>query len=193
MLIGYLSLSVVVVLISFMTLLILKKLNDMNRDLISTDTPVIEISDKLIDTILAQELYGRRYAILRTPELLDRYNKKTREFDSRIEDLKQLPGKKQFSLEKLKELYDGYSAAFQMMYESGQPGSARAAKLDKALREKQSVLIDFIKAISHDTIMSQNKKRRLSAEDRGGGVRVDYWPWGDFYCYSPYHYIPDNA
>lgn len=59
-LIGYLGLAVVVVLISAMTLLSLKKLNDINSDIISGDAPIIELSDKLIDIILAQELYGRR-------------------------------------------------------------------------------------------------------------------------------------
>jgi len=62
-LIGYLGLAVVVVLISAMTLLSLKKLNDINSDIISGDAPIIELSDKLIDTILAQELYGRRYSL----------------------------------------------------------------------------------------------------------------------------------
>jgi GGDEF domain-containing protein len=165
MLIGYLGLSVVVILISAMTLLTLKKLNDINRDVISTDTPVIEVSDKLIDTILAQELYGRRYSILRSPELLDLYNKKTEEFNSRVEDLKQVPGKRQFSLEKLKSLYDDYSTAFRKMFEyKGNPGSARAVALDKALRDKRSLLLDFVKTIAHDAIRSQNKKSRLSVK-----------------------------
>jgi GGDEF domain-containing protein/CHASE3 domain sensor protein len=165
MLIGYLGLSVVVVLITGMTLLSLKRLNDITRDIILTEAPVIDISDKLVDTILSQELYGRRYSLIRSPEFLDLYNKKTVEFDSRLDDLKQLPGKKQFSAEKLKSLYDDYSVSFRKMFEyKGKPGLAHAIELDKDLREKQALLIDFIKSISHNAIMSQNKKSRLSAK-----------------------------
>ncbi|MGO9377573.1 MAG: hypothetical protein ACLPN1_04170 [Dissulfurispiraceae bacterium] len=81
LLIDYLGLSIVVELIGVMTLLSLKKLNDINRDIISVDTPIIEISDRLIDTILAQKLYGRRDSLLRSPALLELYNKKTSEFE----------------------------------------------------------------------------------------------------------------
>src|ERR1700690_1769137 len=164
-LIGYLGLAVVVVLISAMTLLSLKKLNDINSDIISGDAPIIELSDRLIDTILAQELYGRRYSLLRSPELLDLYNKKTGEFDSRMDELKSLPGRKYFSLDKLISLHSEYSAAFQQMFEyKGPPASARALELDKLLRERQSALTDFVKMISHDALRSQNKKSRLSAK-----------------------------
>jgi GGDEF domain-containing protein/CHASE3 domain sensor protein len=164
-LIGYLGLAVVVVLISVMTLLSLKKLNDINSDIISVDAPIIELSDKLIDTILAQELYGRRYSLLRSPELLDLYKEKTGEFDSRMDELKSLPGGKFFSLDKLVSLHGEYSAAFQKMFEyKGPPASAQASELDKLLRERQSALTDFVKKISHDALRSQNKKSRLSAK-----------------------------
>lgn len=164
MLIGYLGLSVVVVLISAMSLLSLRKLNDINRDVIATDTPVIKISDKLIDTILSQELYGRRYTLSRSPELIDLYHNKTEEFDHDVESLKRLSGVNRLSLDKLKSLYDDYSRAFRKMLEyKGKPASARAAGLDESVRKKQTVLINFIGTILHDAISSQNKKSRLSA------------------------------
>jgi GGDEF domain-containing protein/CHASE3 domain sensor protein len=165
MLIGYLGLAVVVVLIAIMTLLSLKKLNDINRDIISVDAPIIDISDKLIDTILNQELYGRRYSLLRSPELLMLYKKKGDEFDSRMDELKFLSGKERFSIDKLISLHDEYSSAFQNMFEyKGPPASARSLELDKILREKQSALTDFVKTIAHDAISSQSKKSRLSAK-----------------------------
>ena len=102
---------------------------------------------------------------LEVPSFFDLYNKKTMEFDSRLDDLNQLRGKKQFSAEKLKSLYDDYSVSFRKMFEyKGKPGSTHAIELDKDLREKQALLIDFIKSISHNAIMSQNQKSRLSAK-----------------------------
>ncbi len=165
MLIGYLGLSVVVVLIAALTLSSLKKMNDINRDIVSVDAPIIEVTDKMIDAILAEELYGRRYALLKSPELLELYHKKEEEFGSRVDDLKELPGKKDFSPDKLLSLHAAYSEVFQKMFEyNGAPTSLHAEELDRSLREKQAMLTDFIKRIANGAIRSQGIKSRISSE-----------------------------
>jgi len=165
MLIGYLCLSVVVVLIAALTLTSLKKMNDINRDVISVDSPIIDLCDKMIDTILAEELYGRRYALLKSPDLLDLYQKKADEFDSRIEELRTLSGKKDFQPDKLVSLHAAYSAVFQKMFDyKGSPSSVHAEEFDKALRQRQAELTDAIKKIVNGAIRNQGKKSRLSSE-----------------------------
>ncbi len=164
MLIGYLGLSVVIVVIVGLALTSLKKLNDINREVISVDTPVIETTDKMIDTILAQELYGRRYILLRSPELLDLYQKKSEEFGSRVEDLGALPGRKNY-VDKLTSLHAAYESAFLRMFEyDGNPGSQHAEDLDKKIRQSQASLVDYIKKISGDAVRNQNRQSRRSSE-----------------------------
>jgi diguanylate cyclase (GGDEF)-like protein len=164
MLIGYLGLSVVIVLIVGLALSSLTKLNDINREVISVDVPVIEITDKMIDTLLAQELYGRRYALLRSPELLDLYQKKASEFGSRVEELGSLPGRKN-PMVKLTSLHEEYGAAFRKMFEyQGTPGSSHAEEFDRAIRQSQAALVDYIKKISNDAVRNQNRQSRRSSE-----------------------------
>lgn len=165
MLIGYLGLSVVVVLIAVLTLSSLKKMNDINRDVVSVDAPIIEVTDKMIDGILAEELYGRRYALLKSPELLELYQKKEEEFGARVDDLKSLPGKKDFSTDKLLSLHAAYSEVFRKMFEyKGAPTSQHVEELDRSLKEKQAMLTDSIKKIANSAIRSQGKKSRISSE-----------------------------
>ena len=165
MLIAYLGLSVVIVLIAALALSSLKKLNDINKGIVGVDVQVIELSDKMIDDVLAQELWGRRYALLQSSELLDLYQKKTEEFDSRADELKVLLGKKDYSVDKLISLHAEYSAAFQKMFEyKGSPVSSRSQEIDNTIRNSQAALTDSIKKILNDAVRNQNRQSRRSSE-----------------------------
>ncbi len=165
MVIAYLGLSVVIVLIAALALSSLKKLNDINKGIVGVDVQVIELSDKMIDAVLAQELWGRRYALLQSSELLDLYQKKTEEFDSRADELKVLLGKKDYSVDKLISLHAEYSDAFQKMFEyKGSPVSPRSQEIDNTIRNRQAALTDSIKKISNDSVRNQNRQSRRSSE-----------------------------
>ena len=165
MLMGYLGLSVVIILIAGMALSSLKKLNDINKSIVGGDVQVIELTDKMIDAVLAQELYGRRYALLRSSELLDLYQEKRAEFNSRVYDLKILPGRKDVPADKLVSLHAEYSAAFVKMFEyTGSPTSPRAEEFDRQIRQRQVALTDAIKRISNDAVRNQTRQSRRSSE-----------------------------
>ena len=78
LLLGYLPLAVLIVLISIFELSNLKRLNNITYSIINTDAPMIEASDKLIDNVLAQELYGRRYVIFKSQEMLSLFWSKSK-------------------------------------------------------------------------------------------------------------------
>ena len=71
LLLGYLPLCLLLVLFAVLGLMSLTTLNQLNSSIIETDIPLINIADQMTDDILAQELYARRYAILKDPETLD--------------------------------------------------------------------------------------------------------------------------
>jgi len=165
MLIAYLGLSVVIVLIAALALSSLKKLNDINKGIVEVDVQVIELTDKMIDAILAQELWGRRYALLQSSELLDLYQQKTKEFDLHASELKALIDKKEFLVDKLISRHAEYSAVFQKMFEyKGSPVSPHIQEFDNAIRTSQAALIDAIKKISNDAVRNQNRQSRRSSE-----------------------------
>ncbi|MCP4622614.1 MAG: hypothetical protein GY850_03675 [bacterium] len=70
LMLGFSSLLVLLVIISIYALMNLNRLNAINRSIVQTDLPVIHASEKMIDLILAQELYTRRYMVFRTSDTL---------------------------------------------------------------------------------------------------------------------------
>ena len=76
LLLGYLSLASLIVLISLFTLSTLEKLNSINKSIIKNDLPLMEAGDKMIDSLLAQESYGRRYTILQSEEMLNLFKER---------------------------------------------------------------------------------------------------------------------
>ncbi len=66
---GFLSIGILIILVAFITLSSLQRLNEINRGVIERDVRLIEITDKMIEALLAQELYGRRSFILKSSEM----------------------------------------------------------------------------------------------------------------------------
>lgn len=165
MLTGYVGLLLVIVLIAGLVLSSLSRLNDINRDVISVDAPLVEITDKMGDIILAEDLYGRRYMQSRTEEDLLLYRKETAEFEVLVDKLRDLPGKKSFSVNKLESLHAEYDAAFKNMFaQIGNANTSRIDSSDKMIRAKRKELTIFVKKISSEAIWSQSKKSHLSSE-----------------------------
>lgn len=80
LLFGFLSIGILIILIAFVTLSSLQRLNEINRRVIERDVRLIEITDKMIETLLAQELYGRRSFILKSSEMEALFWKRSEEF-----------------------------------------------------------------------------------------------------------------
>ncbi len=76
MLLGYLMLVGLIFLISLFSLSSLQRLNAANRGIVMTDVPIIETSEAMIDALISEELYCRRCAILRSPEMFALARKK---------------------------------------------------------------------------------------------------------------------
>ena len=70
LMLGFIPLVVLLVLISAFALINLGRLNSISDSILKTDVVVITESEKMIDALLAQELYMRRYLILQSRELL---------------------------------------------------------------------------------------------------------------------------
>src|SRR3990170_7693903 len=112
MLLGYLPLAVLIILISIFALSNLNRINKINNTILKRDAPLIEAADKLIDHILAQELYGRRYAILKSQAMLALFWKRSEEFDKLVERIQTLPGIRDKSFENLLSIHTEYNKLF---------------------------------------------------------------------------------
>jgi len=81
MLLGYCSLWILLVFISIFALAHLNKLNSINNSILQTNVPVLDASEKIVDLVLEEELYFRRYLINETPEMLNIFKKRNAQFN----------------------------------------------------------------------------------------------------------------
>jgi CHASE3 domain sensor protein len=81
LMLGYSVLLLLLVGISVFTMYNLNRLNEINSGILETDLPIINISGKIVDVIIAQERYFQRYLILKSPDDLNEFWNKQKEFN----------------------------------------------------------------------------------------------------------------
>ncbi len=166
MLIGYLGLSVIIIIIANLASSSIKQLIDINNNVITVDAPIVEIASKMDDVIFAEEFYGRSYLIQqRSPALLDRYHREVAAFGECIRQLRSVPDRKFFSIDRLERLHEEYDSAFQKMLEyKGSISPLLSREFDMSIRARRTELTRYIKKMSGHAIWRQNRKRQVSAE-----------------------------
>lgn len=165
MLLGYFTLIMLIFLISGYALSSLMRLNDINRAIVNTDVPLIETTDAMIDNLITQELYVRRHAILKSPEILALFWDKSKEFDSMIEKISSLPDVKDISIERLFSLHSEYKNLFlKGIKYLGNPPSTFSIKYDEDIKAKQEELVSLIKSIAFKARQDQTEKSILASQ-----------------------------
>jgi diguanylate cyclase (GGDEF)-like protein len=159
LLLGFLSYGILTILIALIALSSLKNLNKINNRIIERDVPLVEISDKMIETLLAQELYGRRSFILKSSEMQVLFWKRNEEFKKLLQQMGHLLDVSNLPLDRLATLHKEYSHLFKTGLEKREDFSSRAfQEHDRQIRRKQEELFQLVKRISQDAREDQNKK-----------------------------------
>ena len=91
MLLGYMTLVVLTVIVVAYALISLQQINTLNRSIVKVDIMVEEASDKMLDALLGQDMYEKRFLILKSKDMMDLFAKRGKEFDSWFNRLKGLP------------------------------------------------------------------------------------------------------
>lgn len=164
MIIGYLPLAILIIFIAVFALSNLNKLNKINSSIISTDVPLIDTTDKLIDNLIAQELYGRRYLILKSDDMLMLFWKRSEEFDNLIQKIRELPNVENIPIDELVAGHNEYNEVFlKGIKQIGKSSSTISKDYDSKIKNKQEHLIELIKKISFEVRNNQNKKILMTA------------------------------
>ncbi|HMK76680.1 MAG TPA: diguanylate cyclase [Thermodesulfobacteriota bacterium] len=159
LLLGFLSYGILTVLIAVIALSNLQRLNEINNRIIERDVPLVEITDKMIEALLAQELYGRRFFILRSSETEALFSKRSEEFKKLLRQMGHLPDVSNFPLDRLNTLHEEYDHLFRTGLEKKRDFSSRAFQdRDRQIRGKQEELIQWVRRISYDARKDQNEK-----------------------------------
>jgi GGDEF domain-containing protein len=159
LLLGFLSYGILTLLIAFIALSSLRRLNEINNRIIGRDVPLVEMTDKMIEALLAQERYGRRFFILRSSEIETLFWKRSEEFKKLLQQMSNLPEVSDLPLDRLSTLHEEYNHFFKKELEKKKDFSSRAFQdRDREIKERREELIQLVRGISYDARKDQNEK-----------------------------------
>jgi diguanylate cyclase (GGDEF)-like protein len=164
LMLGFSSLLALLVIISAYALTNLNRLNSINDSILQTDVPIILASEKMIDLILAEELYTRRHMIFRTADVLDIFLEKKEAFVQQHNRVESVPEKRDFPVAEIASLHEQY---IELLQEGAKSAKASSSSMSKEFEEKikahQDLIIATIKAMAADAQQDQNEKTGMTA------------------------------
>jgi diguanylate cyclase (GGDEF)-like protein len=128
MLVGYAVLVVLTVSIVAYVLTSLYRINRLNQDIVTIDVPVQAAADKMIEAVLAQNTYEKRYLILRKKDLRHLFWERAKEFDDLLADLQRLQPLEDLSLAEIEKLHVRYGDLYLTMTGHVRSGKIAAAE-----------------------------------------------------------------
>jgi diguanylate cyclase (GGDEF)-like protein len=159
LMLGFVPLVFLLVLISAFALINLGRLNTISDSILKTDVVVISESEKMIDALLAQELYMRRYLILKSTNLLNIFWERDKQFKKHIATIKAVPEDRGFPIEEITNLHNNYNDTLIKLSALPVDGSPLDKKeIEREIKEKQDTIITLIKGMAEDANRDQNKK-----------------------------------
>jgi HAMP domain-containing protein len=164
LMLGYSSLLALLVIISIYALANLNRLNAINTSILQTDLPVIDASEKMIDVVLAQELYARRYIILGTSDVWNIFLEKKMEFEQLIDRIRRLPEYQKFPIKKIATLHQEYNDILSESTKGVKSQKQSISKTyDDTIKARQEKIISAIKEMSAIALQAQNEKTGMTA------------------------------
>ncbi len=171
LLLGYVPIFFLLVLFVGLSLLSFNTLNQLTGSIVKTDIPIIEQASGLVDDVWAQELYAKRYAILKSPETLKLFHEQELVFQERVQILKNVPEDRNLDTDLLVTLQKQYQQFLSSQYIT--PGdSVSRADIEKKLRAQQEKLLSHIAVLRTSAVSDQNKKIHLSAKMSDNAFKV---------------------
>ena len=164
LMLGFSSLLALLVIISVYALMNLNRLNGLNTSILQADLPVINASEKMVDAIFAEERYGRRYLVLGTPDMMDLFVTKKKEFEGLLEQVRSTPGGKHLPMDKIAGLHQEYVDILLVQSSSAKISNGSIPKsLDDRIKTQQEKIIAVINKMSSDALVAQNVKTSKTA------------------------------
>jgi diguanylate cyclase (GGDEF)-like protein len=162
MLLGYMSLVVLTVIVAIYALISLQRINTLNRAIVKVDVIGQEASDKMLDALLGEDMYEKRYLILKSSDMRDLFVKRGKEFDSWFTTLKGLPGAASLPMELIERLHRKYTNLFSKEIQLIQSNKAEQAYAvsNQELRKVFDKLVETLKAMSSAAKESQDVKMK---------------------------------
>jgi len=166
MLLGYMTLVVLTVVVVVYALVSLQRINNLNKSIVETDIPTQEAADKMLDALLFQDTYEKRFLILKSEDMRTLFAKRGDEFRAWLKVLKDLPGDNSAPIETLGSLHGNYTELFsrEITLARENRNDAAYAISNSSLKDNLDRLLDTLRAMSARARDSQdNKMRQISS------------------------------
>jgi diguanylate cyclase (GGDEF)-like protein len=162
MLLGYMTLVGLTVVVVVYALISLQRINSLNKSIVQVDIVVQEAADKMLDALLAQDTFEKRYFILRSEDMRNLFSRRGDEFRLWRSALRKLPEKSGVPLVEIDSLYRRYTDLFSEEIEL-----IRVSKIKQAsaisngdLKNTLEKLLDTIRTMSASAKESQDIKMK---------------------------------
>jgi GGDEF domain-containing protein/CHASE3 domain sensor protein len=166
MLLGYMTLVGLTVIVVVYALISLQRINHLNKSIVKTDVIVEEAANKMLDALLAQDTYEKRFLILKSKDMRSLFLKRGDEFNSSLALLGALPDRTGLPLDTIDALHNAYAGFFNQEFRlirKGQTDKAYAIS-NGALKKTNEKLIDALRNLSLAAKTAQDRKmRQISA------------------------------
>ncbi len=169
MLLGYMTLVLLTVIVVAYALISLQRINTLNSSIVKVDIIVEEASDKMLDALLGQDMYEKRYLVLKSKDMRDLFAKRGVEFDMWFTTLKGLLGAASLPVKAIENLHRNYTDLF-----SNEIQLVRSKKVEQAyavsnqeLRSVIDKLIETLKTLSSSAKEAQDTKMKRISEIGG--------------------------
>jgi GGDEF domain-containing protein/HAMP domain-containing protein len=162
MLLGYMTLVLLTVIVVVYALISLQRINSLNKSIVQVDIVVQEAADKMLDALLAQDTFEKRYFILKSEDMSNLFSKRGDEFRLWRSTLRKLPEKSGVPIASIDALYGRYTDLF-----NEEIGLVRMGKIKQAsaisngdLRNTLERLLDTIRTMAAAAKESQDIKMK---------------------------------
>ncbi len=169
MILGYLPVVLVIILIAALSLQSLQDLDEINKGILANDTIQVQIAEKMVDNLLAQEAYGRRYLILKSQQMVDMFWQRSKDFDLLVRRMQELPDQENVAVAQLASLHDEFEELYKQEFQAGgilaqqsteEQGQAGqdTDEVDSLIKSKLDEIISLTQGIADSARRKQHQK-----------------------------------
>jgi len=165
MLLGYMTLVALTVIVVAYALINLQQINKLNSSIVKVDIVAEEASDKMLDALLAQDAYEKRYLVLKSRDMQQLFAKRGEELQAGLDVFRSLPDSSDIPIEIISSLHKKYSDLFSMEVRRIQENDFNGAQAisTNELKGVFEKLLETLRAVNSNAKEAQDiKMKRIS-------------------------------
>jgi len=167
---GYLPIFMVMILISIVALSSLNEANMTSKNIIEHDIVLLEAANNMLNSLLAQESYGRRYLILDSQEILELFWQRSNEFDMLVSKIQAIKKYQNIFSKQLSILHNEFNNLYKdRIKNTGDELSSITKEYDAKIRNKLDELIALIQMM---ILNIKEKQTQMIIKNSDAGLKA---------------------